>query len=311
MKPSYKIRSEVISKLCCPVCKGNLKFGSQILCLSCRKKYRFIKGVPCFIEDKEINAGIDTQKKALGILSLIGKYNQSLTNIILRFVKIITGKVWSGSDYTSEQLVKEASRLIKRRKLEVLDLGAGENNNHKKILSKLGEYFSVDILASEKLDAIADGYALPFKDNSFDCIALFCLLEHCSKPVEILKEVRRVIRKDALVLIYVPQYWHIHGYPSDYYRYTRYGIEFICQEAGLVPEKIWGAGGRFILLFNMLTLNFFKNIPLLGPLMAGLSLLILNPLDKLFYKYDSKLNNFDTTGWCAIARAKKSKTVKA
>jgi len=43
-----------------------------------------------------------------------------------------------------------------------------------------------------------------FKDNFFDVITLFAVLEHVSNPRELLKEVRRIIKLNGLLVIHVP-----------------------------------------------------------------------------------------------------------
>jgi len=43
-----------------------------------------------------------------------------------------------------------------------------------------------------------------FKDNFFDVVTLFAVLEHVSNPRELLKEIRRIIKLNGLLVIHVP-----------------------------------------------------------------------------------------------------------
>ena len=43
-----------------------------------------------------------------------------------------------------------------------------------------------------------------FKENYFDVITLFSVLEHILDPFEVLKEVSRILKKDGLLVIRVP-----------------------------------------------------------------------------------------------------------
>jgi SAM-dependent methyltransferase len=50
----------------------------------------------------------------------------------------------------------------------------------------------------------ADGYELPFHDQSFSLVLLIAVLEHTREPWRLLKEARRVLKRGGRVLIVVP-----------------------------------------------------------------------------------------------------------
>lgn len=50
----------------------------------------------------------------------------------------------------------------------------------------------------------ADGYQLPFRDQSFGLVLLVAVLEHTNEPAQLLREARRVLRPGGRVLIVVP-----------------------------------------------------------------------------------------------------------
>lgn len=71
-----------------------------------------------------------------------------------------------------------------------------------------------------------DGKRLPFEDNSFDCILIVDVLHHTNKPLEVLKEAKRVTRKNILIK---DHYWttqkdFIRLKHADYIGNHPYGI---------------------------------------------------------------------------------------
>jgi SAM-dependent methyltransferase len=61
-------------------------------------------------------------------------------------------------------------------------------------------------LAKEKRSQVlcGDGYFLPFASESFSVVLLVAVLEHTSRPWDVLKEARRVLKPGGVTLIVVP-----------------------------------------------------------------------------------------------------------
>jgi len=119
---------------------------------------------------------------------------------------------------------------------KVLEIGKG-NGTVSDCLKKLGyQLTTVDIDESLKPDYVADVRNLPFKDNEFDAVVAYEILEHL--PFEdfekALQELKRVSNKH--IIISLP------------YRST--GFEFICKFPGIRT------------LFRKSFLDFFVRIPL-------------------------------------------------
>ena len=67
----------------------------------------------------------------------------------------------------------------------------------------------------------ADAGALPFASRTFDAVICAETLEHVYDPQGVLREIARVVRPNARVLLTVPFMVGIHADPEDYGRYTR------------------------------------------------------------------------------------------
>ena len=62
---------------------------------------------------------------------------------------------------------------------------------------------------------VADGYALPFDDDSFDVVHAHQVLQHLARPVEALREWRRVCRPGGIVAVRDADYAAMTWWPAE------------------------------------------------------------------------------------------------
>lgn len=146
----------------------------------------------------------------------------------------------------------------------VLDAGAGEGQYAH--LFGAQRYTGVDLAVGDaawdytRLDAVADLTALPFPNGVFAGVLNVVTLEHVREPACVIGELARVLAPGAPLLIVVPLDWEVHQAPHDYFRYTRHGLAYLLEKAGLRPVAIHPVGGYFRLLARRLLngLQFFS-----------------------------------------------------
>lgn len=87
---------------------------------------------------------------------------------------------------------------------KVLDVGTGCGWNAQYLKEKKNVQVALlDVIDFNQTDlklVLYDGKKIPFPDNSFDAVLLIYVLHHCNKPLEILKEAKRVT-KDRIIIM--------------------------------------------------------------------------------------------------------------
>ena len=86
-----------------------------------------------------------------------------------------------------------------------LNLGCGKDY--------LRNYFNIDNNPTHRPDLLYDLNQIPYplKSNQFDFVRMKMILEHLDKPIEVLKEVVRICKNNALIEVTVP---HANSYAN-------------------------------------------------------------------------------------------------
>jgi SAM-dependent methyltransferase len=109
--------------------------------------------------------------------------------------------------------------------LRVLELGTlrwgAESTHHAHWLPFDTEHVKSDMSLGIDVDVAADAHDLaPFDDASFDAVVACSVWEHLERPWIAAEAVARVLRPGGLAYIATHQSFPVHGYPSDYFRFT-------------------------------------------------------------------------------------------
>ena len=145
-------------------------------------------------------------------------------------------------------LVERICATLNNSSPSILDVGCGTGANLK-MLAAYGQADGVDIspqavefcrergLDSVKLGAIEQ---LPYENNSFELITALDVIEHLDDDVAGLREIRRVLRPDGRVLLFVPAFMFLWGVQDDVShhrrRYTLPRLLSAVEDAGFAVE---------------------------------------------------------------------------
>lgn len=135
----------------------------------------------------------------------------------------------------------------------ILEIGSGTGGNLE-MLSRFGEVSAIEMddnarsIAAKKLSNRFDIRAghcpgeIPFRDERFDLICLFDVLEHIEEDIRTLEALRELLTPRGSVVVTVPAYqwlWSTHdNFLHHKRRYTRQSLRDVIDTAGLHASRI-------------------------------------------------------------------------
>lgn len=125
-------------------------------------------------------------------------------------------KIWSDKRYYERIAASEkfdhpgflATQRYCQNAKSILDVGCGDGSKLARLGNKKTKRTGCEVsnlVARFGFDKF-DGTHLSYKDNSFDRVVSFFVLEHTIKPKELLMEMIRVLKCDGLLIILAPNY---------------------------------------------------------------------------------------------------------
>lgn len=175
----------------------------------------------------------------------------------------------------------------------LIDIGCGTKPYKSLLAPYISAHIGVDHEATmhdkAQIDLFGTAYAIPVDDAGFDCAICNAVLEHLEEPEQAIRECYRVLKPGGTAIYSIPFIWHVHEAPRDFYRYSRYGIEYLFKKAGFEIITIEALSGFWVTFGVLLVYNLYrlKRGPLrVIPIIDAIGLLIqviaagLNRLDK-------------------------------
>jgi len=87
-----------------------------------------------------------------------------------------------------------------------------------------------DVYASPLTQFVGDAHQIPLSDAAVDAVVCQAVLEHVLDPVQVVREIRRVLRPDGVVYAEVPFLQPVHAGRFDFTRYTASGLRYLFRE---------------------------------------------------------------------------------
>ena len=180
----------------------------------------------------------------------------------------------------SNYIKSEINKLLKQYddKTFVLNIGSG----NKRLAPHVK---NLDIIDDLNVDYVCSADKIPIESNSVDLIITQEAFEHIPNSTEAIKECYRILKNDGKIYFQVPFIVGYHPGPTDFYRFTKEGIEKFLNDAGFKLEKIEitvaGATGFYFILVEFLAILFSGPISFLYIPLKGIFSLLFYPLKLL------------------------------
>lgn len=141
----------------------------------------------------------------------------------------------------------------------ILEVGSYQVTGQEEIADLRGHFpetpfHGIDVRPGPGVDEVADVEDLPYDDGSFGTVIAMNTFEHVPRFWRGFEEIHRVLRPDGALIVSCPFYFHIHDYPSDYWRFTPEALDLLLQDypSRLVgwhgparrPASVWGLALR-------------------------------------------------------------------
>jgi SAM-dependent methyltransferase len=123
---------------------------------------------------------------------------------------------------------------------DVLSLGSrddadGEGGFYRRYFSRAGSYTTSDLLGEADLVLdIRDMSTVP--DNRYNGIFCSGVLEHVDDFHRALSEITRILAPAGTLLLGLPMRQAIHDAPGDFWRFTRFAVEYLLRDRYTVGE---------------------------------------------------------------------------
>ncbi|MCP4361151.1 MAG: methyltransferase domain-containing protein [Chloroflexi bacterium] len=97
------------------------------------------------------------------------------------------------------------------------------------------------------IDIFGTAYEIPVDDSSYDCVLSTAVMEHLEEPQKAICEAFRVLNSGGYGIYTMPLFWHLHEEPRDFFRYTKYGLQYLFEKAGFDIVELTPLSGYWVM----------------------------------------------------------------
>lgn len=288
MSRDYPLRLQKIrDSFRCVSCNGLLAdLDGGVQCSTCGIEYGFVRDAIALCKKETLASALQDEES--DVENKIKNWFKRWPNFYHFITNLIVPVLFNG--LTVKRFLK---RFPEDGRLSILNVGAGPIRYH---VDAVG----VDLFPFMATDVLADAAELPFADAVFDVTCSEQVLEHVSRPFDMVHEMIRVTKPGGLVYIGAPFVYPYHPSPKDYTRWTFDGLCELTKKCQVV-EKGMMAGptsGMLSILAVWFSILVSFGYPPVQKFLAYVFMLVLSPFKLLDFVY-AKLPGADAVA-CSL-----------
>lgn len=83
-------------------------------------------------------------------------------------------------------------------------------------------------------------------------------MEHLEEPERAIRECYRLLKPGGVAVYGVPFIWHLHEEPRDFFRYTKYGLQYLFEKVGFEIIELNALSGLWVTFGQLLVYNLYR-----------------------------------------------------
>jgi SAM-dependent methyltransferase len=215
-----------VQYLRCPDCGDPLQVGTNFVCITCNR-HRPLR--------EPVDLRPTRQRRIIIELKAV---NSSAPDDMLQAVDIGPPNIsYKGprAHRDSRELISEMMKTV-RENGRVLDLGCGPRDQARPMESAGYQYLGVDY-SNPSADLLVDAHAMPFCNDSFECVFSYAVLEHLRSPFVAIREIERVLSPGGIFIGTVSQGEPFH---ASYFHHTVWGLLSLAESSSAMRvSRLW------------------------------------------------------------------------
>jgi SAM-dependent methyltransferase len=261
---------DISSSLICPECHSPATRNTdRIVCTSCKASYEIVNSVPVLLtaEDRiKFNAEVLSAKR------IEREIRNPYTSKMIKAVKSLVGSS------LSLPKSRKLKCLFKNSTLLTLNIGSGNSKRNSNTIN-------LDISLYRNVNIVGNAMNIPIADATFDFVINIALLEHLEYPEKAVAEMHRVLKPGGYLYTVTPFLLHYHGYPNDYQRFTKSGLQSLFRDLEFIEEgtRIGPSSTISTLVADWFELFTFSEKRCINDIVRFIALVLVFPLK--FFDY--------------------------
>jgi SAM-dependent methyltransferase len=144
----------------------------------------------------------------------------------------------------------------------LIDIGCGTKPYKDLLAPCVSQHIGIEHPATQhsrnEVDVFGTAYSIPVAGNTFQSAICNAVLEHLEEPKMAVQECHRVLKPGGIAVYTMPFMWHVHEEPRDFYRLTRFGLQYVFEQAGFEIVEIKAMSGFWVTFGQLLTYNAYR-----------------------------------------------------